>query len=108
MQQNIIWTIILIGLVSDSLCIVCPENYCSQYQCKEEICGEGQIKTLGTCGCCKVCSTVLEEGKFCGFVGEILSPEPPKAVCAENLICYNNKCQKEKDVVAEIVASNSG
>ncbi|KAG5892417.1 hypothetical protein JTB14_003353 [Gonioctena quinquepunctata] len=87
--------------------MVCPENFCAEFTCEEEVCGKGEMKTPGICGCCEVCKKVLGEGESCDLLGgAILSPQPPNAVCGENMICYENKCQKEKDVVAGIAHIN--
>ncbi|VEN50366.1 unnamed protein product [Callosobruchus maculatus] len=85
--------------------LVCTEDYCSTIRCKQEKCGPGQTSQPGTCGCCNVCVNVIHEGEPCDLLA-LTGPAPPRAVCDENLVCYENKCTKETEVIGKFAASD--
>ncbi|XP_018322232.1 fungal protease inhibitor-1-like [Agrilus planipennis] len=82
--------LISVGIVYAAVNIVCPTDYCTQHNCKNETdCGPGKTPGKTFCGCCSQCVTVIDKGGLC----TVMRGVPPKSVCMKGTSCINGTCQ---------------
>lgn len=122
----------LVTIIAPSVSVfVCPQNYCKSVECVEvtNCSGVNQVvKRGGFCSCCHVCYTVLGittyidqtssflfiETIFIVVLGEnescmeqiLIGGLPPTETCGENLVCYEQKCQKVENVIKKYRNNN--
>ncbi|KAL3836953.1 hypothetical protein ACJMK2_022355 [Sinanodonta woodiana] len=64
--------------------IVCPPNFCNSVDCQDVSACNGVLQK-GFCGCCDVCTTVINEGQLC--LSSIFLGVPSNTACADGLHC---------------------